>query len=117
MDREIFVYKMIGSLFGWVWLISIPATLGFIVFAIFFKGSWIYFVFSFIFGAVGKSLLSNYNDYSEYLAIRNHLISNGLPHEVAYEICSNVYKRLGFQGVRALVDIGCEEITRTINKK
>jgi hypothetical protein len=54
--------KTIGSGFGWIWLASIPASIYFIVTAIFFDGSWGQFFFSIIIGAIAKGYARNFED-------------------------------------------------------
>jgi hypothetical protein len=54
--------KQIGSGFGWIWLASIPASIYFIVTAIFFDGTWGQFFYSIISGTIAKGYLRNFEN-------------------------------------------------------
>lgn len=74
-DRWFIGYRIVASIFGWVWLLSIPATLCLIVFAIFFGGPWKYVLFSMVIGGLGKWLLRGFNDHSERVAVEAQVAS------------------------------------------
>ena len=56
------IYELLGSLFGWVWLLSIPVTLFFIVRAIWFDGGWAAVLIIVGIGAVCKWLLRGFEE-------------------------------------------------------
>ena len=61
-NRMAIFLKQIGSGFGWVWLASIPASIYFIVTAVFFDGTWGQFFYSIILGAIAKGYLRNFEN-------------------------------------------------------
>ena len=50
----------IGSGFGWVWMLSIPASIYFLIAAIFMDGSWIEFLYAALVGAFVKAVAKGY---------------------------------------------------------
>ena len=49
-------YHVTGGAIGWVWMLSIPASIWFLISAIFLDGSWMQFGYSFLVGGVAKGL-------------------------------------------------------------
>ena len=49
-------YRVTGGAIGWVWMLSIPASIWFLISAIFLDGSWMQFGYSFLVGGVAKGL-------------------------------------------------------------
>ncbi len=55
-------FELLAGLFGWVWLLSIPATLFFLVRAIWFDGGWAAVLITVGIGAVCKWLLRGFEE-------------------------------------------------------
>lgn len=55
--RTAIYYQAVGGAIGWVWLLSIPASLWFLFSAIFMGGSWWELAYSFLLGGVAKGFL------------------------------------------------------------
>ena len=49
-------YRLTGGAIGWVWMLSIPASIWFLISAILFDESWMQFGYSFLVGGVAKGL-------------------------------------------------------------
>ena len=47
---------------GWIWMLSIPATLWFLISGIFLEGSWSHLIYSFVVGAFAKGSLRSFNN-------------------------------------------------------
>jgi hypothetical protein len=63
-------YEMVGGALGYVWLASIPASLWFIISAIFFDGSWWEFGYSFLVGGLCKGWLRGFMEVLQLENIR-----------------------------------------------
>jgi len=55
-------YEGVGGAIGWVWMLSIPVTIWFLVSAIFLEGSWWEFVYAFVVGGFAKGTLRGFNN-------------------------------------------------------
>ena len=97
-------YRILAAIFGWVWLFSIPVTLGLLVAAIFFDGSWMAAGASFLVGGVAKWLLRGFADHVERLAIERQLIEKGLPKNLAEDAWMHAYGKGGAGAARRLVN-------------
>tara|TARA_B100000315_G_scaffold256408_1_gene302255 strand:+ start:750 stop:1232 length:483 start_codon:yes stop_codon:yes gene_type:complete len=61
-------YEAVGGGIGWVWILFIPATLWFLVSAVFFEGSWSEFSYTFVIGCLGKATLREFQKSSAELS-------------------------------------------------
>jgi hypothetical protein len=111
-DRWFLTYRVVGAVFGWVWLLTIPLTLGLIVYAAFFGGAWKYVLFSMIGGSVGKWLLRGFNDHSERVAVEAYLTTKGASKEVAGAIWLELYKQGGSAAARQVFELDDAELAR-----
>lgn len=109
-DRWFLGYRLVGAAFGWVWLTSIPITLGLIVYATFFGGAWKYVLFSVISGGVGKWLLRGFNDHSERVAAEAYLTAHGVSKDAAGDIWLKLYRQGGSVAVRQIYDLDDTEL-------
>lgn len=109
-ERKVLALKFIGSLFGWIWMFSIPISIALSIYAAFFDGQWKYVFLSFLAGALGKSLLRGFNDHSERIIIRNYLVTKGIPEDLAQDMWYEAYKLGGAEGARQLFQLDDEVI-------
>ena len=54
-------FQTTGGAIGYIWILSIPASIWFFVSALFFNGSWWEFGYSFLVGGVAKSLTRSFH--------------------------------------------------------
>ena len=73
-----FYYELLGNGFGWVWLVSIPTSIWFLIFALFMDGSWWKFFYSLVLGGLCKGWTRSFMQAEREL-IENEAIgeSNG----------------------------------------
>ena len=64
-------YASVGGGIGWVWILCMPATLWFLVSAIFLEGSWWEFVYSFVVGFFAKATAREFQNSSAEWNIKN----------------------------------------------
>jgi hypothetical protein len=55
------VFEGVGGGTGWVWMLSVPTSIWFLVSAVFMDGSWSRFFYSFLAGAFAKSVSVSFN--------------------------------------------------------
>jgi hypothetical protein len=72
---KILFVQTVGAIFGYVWLLSIPLNLFFVVMAIFYDWSWGNLLSSFIAGGIAKWLSRGFQDSVERLKIEHFLCS------------------------------------------
>lgn len=73
---KLVLLEAFSGIFGWIWLLSIPASIYFLVRAIGFGGSWLVFAVAFVAGAIGKALCASFN--SERRRVASLAESEGL---------------------------------------
>ena len=61
-------YQSVGGGIGWVWILFIPATLWFLVSAVFFEGLWSEFIYTFVIGSLAKATLREFQNSSAELS-------------------------------------------------
>jgi hypothetical protein len=115
-DRWFIGYRVVGSIFGWVWLLSIPATIGLLVSATFFGGAWKYVLLSVIIGGLGKWLLRGFIDHSERVAVEAYLRANGASKETASKIWFSLYSQGGAEAARQVIDLSTTELNILFSK-
>lgn len=111
-DKWFIGYRVVGALFGWVWLFSIPVTLGLIGYALFFGGAWKYVLFSMILGGIGKWLLRGFNDHSERVAVEAYLAAHGASKEIAGDIWLALYEQGGAAAARQVFELSDDELAK-----
>jgi len=111
-ERWFIGYRIVGAVFGWVWLLSIPATIGSIVYAVFFGGAWKYVLFSLIVGGLGKWLLRGFNVHSERVAVEAYLIAHGASKEAASAAWLDLYSEGGSVAAKQVVYMNDAELAR-----
>jgi hypothetical protein len=57
----------LGSGFGWIWMLSIPANIWFIIDALFLGGAWTQLFYSLSIGIISKILLRSFLDQASWL--------------------------------------------------
>jgi len=60
-------YEALGGGFGWIWMLSIPANIWFIIDALFFGGAWTQLFYSISIGIISKILLRSFLDQASWL--------------------------------------------------
>lgn len=114
--REHLFYSIMGCVFGWIWMVSIPANLFLFCYAIFGYGSWKYLLFSFIIGSVGKWFGKGFYDSADRIVIESFLINRGADRKTARLIWHDVYNDLGRISARNIINMEDYEIEELIIK-
>lgn len=99
--------ELLGALFGWVWLLSIPFSLWFFAAAAFGAGSWKRLFASLAVGFVAKSMLRGFEAHKRRIIFERELVDRGIPEDLAKELAyiamnrgeAALHKRLAELGV------------------
>lgn len=87
------IFELLGGICGWVWLLSIPASIILFFAALFFDTPWSYFFYSFICGGVCKWLLRGLRDNGQRVMLEIWLIDKkGVSKETARRVWTAAYK-------------------------
>lgn len=63
VSKDLVSLELLGGVVGWIWIISGLATIYLFVVAVFFGGSWAYFLLAFAISIVAKMLTRGIRDY------------------------------------------------------
>jgi len=77
---------LLGGIFGWVWLFSIPFSIWYLVSAVFTDAPWSRFFWAAGIGFVSKNMLRGFEANKNRVALEARLTSNGVPEEAAREL-------------------------------
>jgi hypothetical protein len=109
------IYLLLGSLFGWIWLLSIPLSIGLFFSALFWNVEWSWFFYSLIAGAVSKFLLRGFQDNYERVRLERWLIgSKGFTKQTASSLWYTAYGDGGSNGrerVRSVYKMTDEQLS------
>ena len=83
MPKSAMFFELLGGLCGWVWLLSIPAALYFIVWAIWFDGGWVAVLITIGIGAISKWLLRGFEENKMRVIHEAELRADGTTEEDA----------------------------------
>ncbi len=109
-DKWFLAYRISGAVFGWIWLLSIPVTLGLIVYAVAFGGAWKYVLLSILIGGIGKWFLRGFNDHSERVSVEAYLTAHGASKEMAGNIWLRLYREGGPAAARQVFELDEDEL-------
>ncbi len=107
-------YLLIGALFGWIWMASIPVSLGLFIYAAFFDGPWRWLIIALVVGALSKWLLRGFRDNAQRVAIERHLMAMGATQPQAVDIWHQLYNAGGADGARRAFDLTESDIDRIL---
>ena len=93
------IYLLIGSFFGWIWLLSIPLTVGLFLYSLIWNGDWSWFFYSLVVGAMSKFFLRGFQDNYERVKLERWLIhSKGFTAKNAESLWYSAYGDGGLGG-------------------
>jgi hypothetical protein len=77
LNYKLALLELIGGLFGWVWILASLAALYFLAMALFAGGSWWRFLAAMGTAAIGKWLLSGFEENKRRVAFEAALVAGG----------------------------------------
>ena len=84
--------KPAAAFFGWIWRLSLPFSLWFLVAALFSNGGWSRLFICFGVGFVSKSLLVGFEAHTERVAMEREFVDGGIPQRHARELAAAAVK-------------------------
>lgn len=102
---SIYTYALLSGLVGWIWVLSIPVTIGLIIYAMAFGGSWMWALYAFIVGAVAKWAMRGFVDNRHRVQIEQHLMGLGCTQDEADDVWRRAYAAGGRRGALLLLHI------------
>ena len=100
--KQAYIFAALAGIIGWIWLLSIPANLAIIIYALFFGGSWMWLLYSVVAGGVAKWLTRGLQDNADRVLIEDHLASLGFDDDMAGDIWKRAYAQGGRRGALEL---------------
>lgn len=85
VKNKLILLELIASIFGWVWIIALLATLYFFVAAILFNSPWSRFFLLLVITIVAKWLTKGFLDNQKRIAFEEDLIAKGYSRDDAYK--------------------------------
>jgi len=85
-EAKIKALMVTAATFGWVWLLSIPASAWFFLGALFSNSPWSRFFASFGIGFVCKSVLLGFEAHTKRVALEGALLARGIPADQARDL-------------------------------
>jgi hypothetical protein len=114
---KFYISQIIGALFGYVWMLSIPALIFFIVMALFFEWGWNNVYMTFFAGAISKWMLRGFRDTSERIKVEYYLMNkHGFTLKQARTLWEYSYANGGHEGYLRVLEIyslSDEQISKT----
>lgn len=114
---KFYITVIIGAIFGYIWMLSIPLVLFFVLMALFFSWSWSNVFTALIVGAIAKWLLRGFRDTSQRIKVEHHLVKNhGYTFKQARHLWALAYENGGPDGYLRVLEIyglSAEQLAKT----
>ena len=101
-----FIFGISSGVFGWVWLLSIPAAIGYSIFSLFFENKWMIVLQIILSGLIAKFFLRGLRDNLERVNLEYYLTrEKKFSSSDAYKLWVLVYGSGGAEGHTRVLSI------------